>query len=57
MEPETKTAEQLALEQSLKAARVNSEANHHKKVNIAQLNAKLKEELKQYHQGEEMQDE
>ena len=30
---------------------MNSQENNHKKVNIKELNAKLKEELEQYHSG------
>lgn len=45
MEPEVKTQEELALEASLSKAKMNSQANHNKKVNIAELNARLKQEL------------
>ena len=43
MEAEGKTPEEADLESSLKAAKVNSANHQHKKVNISELNAKLKE--------------
>lgn len=59
MEPEAKSQDEIALDESLYKAKMNSQTNHHKKVNIAELNAKLKEELEQYQHGEksEMEDE
>lgn len=57
MEHESKTEEELALEASLSKAKANSQANYHKKVNINELNARLKEELDKFHDKNEMQDE
>jgi hypothetical protein len=45
MESEVKSEEELALEASLTRAKQNSAANCNKRVNIAELNAKLKQEL------------
>jgi hypothetical protein len=42
MESENKTPEELALEESLQKAKVNSHANHHTKIDLAELNARLK---------------
>lgn len=57
MEPEEKTEEEIALDESLYKAKMNSNVNCHKRLNIAELNAKLKEELDQFHQGGDMKDE
>lgn len=61
MEPEVKTEEELELEQSLSRAKQNRAANCHKKINIEELNAKLKSELEQFRGNNEdengMQDE
>ncbi len=51
METENKTEEEAALEASLGKAKANSNANHHQKLNITELNAKLKEELEKYRSG------
>jgi hypothetical protein len=47
----------MALDESLYQAKMNSNVNCHKRLNIAELNAKLKEELDKYHEGSEMKDE
>ncbi len=57
MEAEEKSEEELALDKSLYEAKMNSNANCHKRLNISELNAKLKEELEKYHKGEDMKDE
>jgi hypothetical protein len=41
MEAEDKSQEEIALEESLYKAKMNSQSNH-KKINISELNAKLK---------------
>lgn len=54
-----KTEEQLDLQASLTKARQNCTANNRKKVDIAQLNAQLKEEMDKYriNKGNSMEDE
>ena len=41
----------MALEASLIKAKTNSSSYNSKKVNITELNAKLKEDMKKYHLG------
>lgn len=48
MDVEGKTPEELEVEEGLKKAQKNRETNTRKKVDLAALNAKLREEMKQY---------
>lgn len=43
------------MDESLYQAKMNCNVNCHKRLNIAELNARLKEELEEFH-GEEMRD-
>jgi hypothetical protein len=43
MDHEGKTEDEIALEVSLNKAKANSQTNYHKKIDISELNARLKE--------------
>jgi hypothetical protein len=49
MSPGLKSEEEIALDTSLERAKQNSRTNCHKRLNIAELNAKLTQELSGSH--------
>lgn len=53
LQPEEKSQEEMSLQESLYKAKMNSQSNNHKKLNIAELNDKLKQELDQFHDGKD----
>lgn len=57
MSPEQKSEEEIALDASLERAKQNSKNNYHKRFNIAELNARLAQEMSRPNQSNDMEDE